>query len=422
MPKLSKCHFMATFVAAAALMAGTQQVHAAGFQLKEQSAEGQGNSFAGSTAKAYDASTIFYNPAGMARLEGNQFQANASLIMPSAEYKHESSTRTAGGTLFNDTNDNGGVSAVVPSLYGVYEINDKLKVGVSVNTPFGLSTEYKDDWIGAQYNILSKIETITTTPTVSYRISPQLSFGVGLQIQYLGGELTRKANPIIGGDVELKADDMGIGATFGILYEYNDHSRVGLSYRSQVNHTLDGHVQIANATNPAANTYYRAEADLTTPDIISFGWYHELDEKWAVMSDIAWTNWSVFKELRVRDKVGTRADSVTTYKWDDTMFYSLGVNYKYDDQWKFQTGVAYDEGAASDEHRTAGIPDSDRYWLSVGTEYKMNDSVTWNIGYSHLWGADGKVNEDSKATGGSSYVGTFESHVNIVTAGVNISF
>jgi len=421
MPKLSKCHFMATFAAAAALMAGAQQVQAAGFQLKEQSAEGQGNSFAGSTAKAYDASTIFFNPAGMSRLEGNQFQANASLIMPSAEYKHGSSSR-AGGTLFNDTNDNGGVTALVPSLYGVYEINDKMKVGVSINTPFGLSTEYKDDWVGAQYNLLSKIETITTTPSVSYQINPQLSFGVGLQIQYLGGELTRKASPVVGGDVELKADDMGVGATFGVLYQYSEGGRIGVNYRSQVNHTLDGHVKISNSTGGAANTYYRAEANLTTPDIISFGWYHELDDKWAVMSDIAWTNWSVFKELRVQDKVGTRADSVTTYEWDDTMFYSLGVNYKYDDQWKFQTGVAYDEGAANDAHRTAGIPDSDRYWLSVGTEYKMNESVTWNIGYSHLWGDDATVTEDSRAATGSGFAGTFENHVDIVTAGVNISF
>ncbi|GGF55462.1 aromatic hydrocarbon degradation protein [Terasakiella brassicae] len=421
MPKLSKCHFMATFAATAALMAGAQQVQAAGFQLKEQSAEGQGNSFAGSTAKAHDASTIFFNPAGMSRLEGNQFQANASLIMPSAEYKHGSSSRV-GGTLFNDTNDNGGVTALVPSLYGVYEVNDKMKVGVSVNTPFGLSTDYKDDWVGAQYNLLSKIETITTTPSVSYQINPQLSFGVGLQIQYLGGELTRKASPVVGGDVELKADDMGVGATFGVLYQYSEGGRIGVNYRSQVNHTLDGHVKISNSTGGAADAYYRAEAELTTPDIISFGWYHELDDKWAVMSDIAWTNWSVFKELRVQDKVGTRADAVTTYQWDDTMFYSLGVNYQYDDQWKFQTGVAYDEGAANDEHRTAGIPDSDRYWLSVGTEYKMNDSVTWNIGYSHLWGDDAKVTEDSRAATGSGFAGTFENHVDIVTAGVNITF
>jgi long-chain fatty acid transport protein len=412
---------MATFAATAALLAGMQQVHAAGSQLKEQSAEGQGNSFAGSTAKAYDASTIFFNPAGMSRLEGNQFQANASLIMPSAEYEHESSSR-AGGTLFNDTNDNGGVTAVVPSLYGVYEVNDKMKVGVSINTPFGLSTDYKDDWVGAQYNLLSKIETITTTPSLSYQINPQLSFGVGLQIQYLGGELTRKASPVVGGDVELQADDMGVGATFGMLYQYSEGGRVGVNYRSQVNHTLDGHVKISNSTGGAADTYYRAQADLTTPDIISIGWYHELDDKWAVMSDIAWTNWSVFKELRVEDKAGVRADSVTTYEWEDTMFYSLGVNYQYNDQLKLQTGVAYDEGAANDEHRTAGIPDSDRYWLSVGAEYKVSDSIKWNIGYSHLWGDDAKVTEDSRAATGSGYAGTFENHVDIVTVGMNISF
>ncbi len=422
MPKFSKGQYLSAFVAAAALLAGTQTAHAAGFQLKEQSAEGQGNSYAGSTAKAYDASTIFFNPAGMARIKGNKFQFNGAVISPTASFQHESSSRQA-GTLFNGTKDEGGVNALVPSMYGIYELNDQVKLGLSINTPFGLSTNYDDDWVGAQYNLKSSIETITATPSASFEFAPGASVGAGIQVQYLNGLLTRKASPQVGGDVELAADDVGYGFVLGGLYEYSDKGRIGVNWRSRVKHTLDGHVKVSGALLASANKYYQAQADLTTPDVVSVGWYHDIDDKWSVMSDIAWTNWSVFDELRVQDKSGVNADSVTTYKWSDTMFYSLGVNYQYDEQVKLQTGIAYDTGAANDEHRTAGIPDSDRYWLSVGVEYKLNDTVKWNLGYSHLWGDDAKVNESSKATGaGSSYSGTFETGVNILTAGFEISF
>lgn len=416
MPILSKCRFMATFAAAAALMTGMQDAHAAGFQLKEQSAEGQGNSFAGSTAKAYDASTIFFNPAGMSELEGHKFQVNVSAIAPDAPYKHES-LGGLGNTL-NAGNDNGGVSGFVPSSYGVYDLNDDVKIGVSINAPFGLSTNYSNNWAGAEYNLKSAIATTTATPSVSYRVNDQLSIGGGIQFQHIEGTLTRQASPFAASSlVELAASDFGIGGVLGMLYKYSDKGRIGLNYRSQIKHTLEGSVKVSGAG--ASNDYYHAHADLTTPDVVSFGWYHQLDDKWAVMSDIAWTNWSVFDTLDViRDSTGAQTSS-TEYHWDDTMFYSLGVNYQYNEQIKLQTGVAYDEGAANDEYRTAGIPDTNRYWFSGGVEFKANDTLTWNLGYSYLYGEDAKVNESSK---NSTFSGTFEPSVHIVTLGMSVNF
>jgi len=407
---------MATFAATAALLAGMQQVHAAGFQLKEQSAEGQGNSFAGSTAKAYDASTIFFNPAGMSELEGNQLQTNFTVIAPDAPYEHGSLTGVTG--VLEGGNTNGGTNALVPSVYTVYDLNEDVKLGLSVNTPFGLSTEYNSGWAGAEYNMLSEIATITATPSVSYKVNDQLSIGVGVQMQYLEGRLTRQASPLANNSlVDLEASDFAFGGVVGVLYKYSDKGRIGFNYRSQVQHTLEGSVKISGAGG--ANDYYHAHADLTTPDVISLGWYHELNDKWAVMSDIAWTNWSVFDKLDVvRDSTGATT-STTEYHWDDTMFYSLGLNYQYDEQVKLQTGIAYDEGAANDQYRTAGIPDTNRYWISFGAEYKASDMLTWNMGYSYLYGEDAKVTETSK---NSDFSGTFEPSVHILSVGLSVSF
>ena len=418
MIKLNRKQYMATFVAGAALLCMSQGVEAAGFQLKEQSAEGQGNSFAGSTAKAYDASTIFFNPAGMTRLKGNKTDLNVSYIAPKAKFKLESNS--GGGTRFTNTSEqDGGVGAFVPSMYGMWDYSPELKFGVSVNTPFGLSTQYDQDWVGGQYNRRSAIETITVTPSVAYKVNNNLSVGGGVAIEYISGELTRTAHTTLGGEVELNADDLAAGFTAGILYEFSDATRVGLSYRSRIKHKLEGHVKVQNASNNAVNNYYRAYADLTLPDVLSFGAYHQFDDKWSVMGDVAWTNWSVFKDLTVVDKTGVNADSVTEYHWDDTYFTSLGVNYQYNDQWKLQTGVAFDTGAANDEYRNAGIPDSDRFWMSVGSEYKFDETFSARIGYSHIIGDDAKVSETGK---GSSYSGTFETGVNIVTVGLNVSF
>jgi long-chain fatty acid transport protein len=416
MPKLFKRHALATVAATAVLIAGTHYAQAAGFQLKEQSAEGQGNSFAGSTAKAYDASTIFFNPAGMSELKGHKLQTNFSGIAPDAPYEHETLTGVA--TTLREGNTNGGSNAIVPSLYGVYDLNEDVKLGLSINTPFGLATEYDRNWAGAEYNLKSEIETITATPSVSYKVNDQLSIGAGVQMQYLSGNLTRQASPLAANSlVDLSASDFAFGGVVGALYKYSDKGRIGFNYRSQVKHTLEGSVQISGAG--AGNDYYHAHADLTTPDVASIGWYHELNDTWAVMSDVAWTNWSVFDKLDVvRDSSGATTSS-TEYHWDDTMFYSVGVNYQYDEQVKLQTGVAYDQGAASDEYRTAGIPDTDRYWFSLGAEYKASEMLTWNAGYSYLYGEDAKVNESSK---NSNFSGTFKPSVHILSVGLSVNF
>ena len=82
---------------------------AAGFALIEQSASGMGNAFAGAAATAEDASTVFYNPAGMSRLEGTQITVGGHLIDLSAKFSNSGSTnawRQGYGT--SPTGGNGG--------------------------------------------------------------------------------------------------------------------------------------------------------------------------------------------------------------------------------------------------------------------------------------------------------------------------
>jgi len=408
-------------ISAAIVATGASTVHAAGFQLKEQSAEGQGNSFAGQTAKAVDASTIFYNPAGMTRLEGNNVQSNLSYIAPKAKYEHNTSGTIVGAPnpFTKTTGVDGGVSAVVPAAYAVWDYSDDVKFGISVNAPYGLSTEYDEDWVGAEHNVLSEIKTINLAPSFAVKVNDKLSIGGNIQLQKIEGTLSSQSVYAYPSSAltTLSADDTGFGYSLGFLYEYSENGRFGFNYRSEIKHTLEGDVN-----TPALGSQFNASAKFTTPAAASFGIYHDVSDQWALLADVSWTDWSVFKDLEVINDAGATV-SKTEYNWEDNIFVALGANYQYDDKLQLKFGVAYDEGAANDDDRTAGIPDATRYWASVGASYQLNKQTTLNAGFSHIKAKSATVSETGNGTTSlTNYSGTFKPSVNILTIGMNYQF
>lgn len=408
---------------------------ASGFQLREQSSEGLGNAFAGSTAKAYNLSTIYYNPAGMTRLEGNQVAGSATVIMPVAKFEG-TNTVTGGATPGRSTGSMGGDAindAAVGAAFAMWDARPDLKFGIAISAPFGLRSDYEEDWVGRYHALESAITNINFSPTVAYRINDNLSIGGGAQVAYTKVRLTnalnlRALNAALGdGKAVVEGDDIGFGGVASMLYEFSPTSRVGLNYRSQIQHTLKGDAtfEVAPGTkaalgNPQSLRDDKATADLTTPDTVTFGIYHELSPQWAVMSDIQWTNWSTFKEVRIKFNDG-RADSVTDENWHDTWFFSLGATYTMDDKNKFHFGVAYDQAPVDDQYRTARIPDSNRYWLSLGYSYDFSPNFQTNIGYTHIFADSASINEASKSNSGN-LVGSYDAYVDIISASVVMKF
>jgi len=413
----NKKNTLSAAINAIVIVTGVSTVNAAGFQLKEQSAEGQGNSFAGQTAKAIDASTIFFNPAGMSLIEGNHVQSNVSYITSDAKYHNDSNSPGFSG-LTNSSGINGGESAFVPAAYALWDYSDNMKFGVSINAPFGLSTKYDDDWVGAEYNVFSEIKTINIAPSVSYRINDKVSIGGSIQIEKVEGKLTNQQTIALNTTslTTLEADDTSLGFGFGVLYEYSDRGRIGFNYRSEINHDLKGSV-----SNKIAGVQFDANADLTLPAVASIGLYHELNDKWTVLADLAWTDWSVFDELNVKDDTGTTR-SLTEFNWDDSIFFALGANYQYNEKLELKFGVAYDEGAANDTYRTAGIPDASRYWASFGARYQATKQTTINAGFSHIRSQRVSISETASGTKQASFSGNFKSSANILSVGIDYKF
>ncbi len=417
-------------------------VFAAGFALIEQSVSGLGNAYSGGAASAEDASTIFYNPAGMTLLNGRQLIVGAHIIMPSVKFHNEGSTHITGQPLSGGNGGDGGVSKPVPNLYYGRKVSDRFSVGMGINAPFGLATDYDKKWVGRYHAVESDVITVNINPSVAYKITDQISVGAGLSAQYLKAKLSNAvdfgtAGYSLGipgllpqsndGFAEMEGDSWGIGYNLGLLFELNKNTRAGIAYRSRIKQELEGDVDFSHVPDPFRSSFRNGgvEADITLPDSLSISLYHKINPEWAVMADFTWTNWSLFKELAVEFDNPGQADSVTTEKWQDNYRYSLGVTYTPCCNWILRAGTAYDTTAVeSAKYRTPSIPDGDRIWAALGAGYRLSDMVSFDIGYAHLFVNDPDINKNAtgedKLKGGLK--GTFDAAIDILSAQITMRF
>ncbi|MCI0431658.1 MAG: outer membrane protein transport protein [Rhodospirillales bacterium] len=411
-------------VSAAALLAVTEEAAASGFALREQSGSLLGQAFAGQNAYAMDPSIIFFNPAGMSALDGTRVSAAASFIFPNREFDDEGSAFAVPGVLGTNEGGDLGENALVPSFYGMTSFGD-FRFGIGVNVPFGLTTEYDEDAIGRFAAITSSLKTINVNPVASYQVTPWLSIGAGAQIQRVDARLTEAAFFGVGieGDVELQADDVGYGFTAGALITPMPGTQIGIGFRSTVSHRLEGEVKI-NPPGPGAMTL-DASADLETPETIGLSLYQRVTDRLSLAGTVEWTNWSRFDELRVNFDTPGIPDDVTPENWDDTFFFSLGANYQLTDSLLLRGGVAYDQTPVPDGFRTARLPDEDRFWIAVGGTYELNEMVSVDAGFTHIFLRDASINESFDAVPGpgvlpGTVTGEYDGNTDIFAIQVNI--
>lgn len=424
--------FVAISFAALLTATAATPAFAAGFQLKEQGAAGQGASYAGETARAEDAGTVFYNPAGMMELNTPYVASiGISAIDPYANFKRRSVTPGSGGQP-NGTNPKSGDAgklSYVPNLALSARLNDDYRLGLSVNTPFGLSTEYDENWVGRFYAVDSELQTINTTASLARRVNKQVSVAAGVAVQQASARLTSAVNQgAIGqpdGQIKVAGDDVGVGYVASVLYKPRTDTNVGVTYRSRIHHKLKGDITTNGLVGPFATAQPEnpGSAKLVTPDVLSVGATHDLNAQWKLLGEVSWTNWSLFNRLRVRDDATGVIRQNIDEDYSDTYFLAVGTQYKVNDKWKLRTGVAYDTGAVDTNHRTFRIPDTDRFWTSVGTSYQFTESMGVDVGYTHIFARTVKVTEDtSVAVGAGSVSGKYSPKVDILSANFNYKF
>lgn len=438
--------FRRTLVSSLILSVLPNLVNAAGFALIETNARGQGNAYAGAAAHTPDASTIFFNPAGMMNLEGDQLVVASHIISPKSSFNNKGSVNatSVGGGAIGGNSDDGGFDAFVPNLYWVKGLSDEMKFGLGVNSPFGLAIKYDDDWVGRYHAVVSDLKIINMNPSIAYKVSDQLSIGGGLDFMIADVTLSSAIDfaAVLGqtpgtgdGFVELTGDnfdDIAVGFNFGLLYNLNESTTFGLSYRAEVDIEVEGD---ANFTVPASAALVVVggqfvdtglAASITLPSSFSLSVSHQQD-RITYLADITLTGWSSFDELRIEFDNTLQADGVTTEGWEDSMRYSVGVDFQYTDELVLRAGLALDETPVpSAERRTPRLPGSDRTWVSFGMSYKMDEEMSIDVGYSHLMIDDAEVNNELESESSdnvkATLIGTYEASVDIVSVQLNWNY
>jgi long-chain fatty acid transport protein len=406
---------------------------ASGFALHEQNASGLGNAFAGAGAVAEDASTIFFNPAGMSYLPGARLVIVGDFLDPSVKFGNSGSTAAPFQPLGGNGGDAGGW-VVVPSGYFSYQVNTRLWLGIGLNAPFGLQTEYDSTWMGRFHAIKSKLTTYNVNPSFAFKVNDWLTVGAGANYQRADAELTNGVNysalafgsplfPLVGagrsGTAKLDGSDGAWGFNLGTMFNLGSGTRIGLEYRSSIKYTLSGDVSFSDVPaafglSPAASAAVangKATADLKVPPSASLSLLHKFSPKWDFMAGVSWTGWSSFQELKVVRGNGAVL-STTKENWSDTWRVGLGVSYHHNSQLTGRFGLAYDQSPVSDQYRTPRIPDQNRYWVTVGAQYRVTPKDTIDFGYAHLFVPDASVNQ--MAPGAGNLVGTYSNEVDIL--------
>jgi long-chain fatty acid transport protein len=339
-------------------------------------------------ARADDPSAVFYNPAGLVQLPGFQVMGGFSFVFPQT-----SIVTHAGG--FDTSTSLVSQVFVVPHFFSSYQINDRVWLGVGINSPFGLGTKYDDGWPGRFNIIKASVQTVNINPTVAVKITEYLSVGAGLDIMYFSINLQRALplEPLGSMTLRLGGDTWGLGFNLGVLLKPRDNLSLGISYRSQVREQVSG----AAHFDPFSPLNTRASGAITLPDMVFGGIMVRPTEKLSLEAGVIWTHWSLFKSLTMNfDNILGRLSEKKN--WHDTWRGQVGAEYRALPWLDLRAGYSLENEPMPDEYVDYLVPTTNlRHSFSLGTGFRWR-AMTIDLAYIFVYAPDRYVNS-SKAFG-----------------------
>ncbi len=404
---------------------------ASSFALAEANGSGLGNAYAGGGAVAEDASTVWFNPAGMTYLpQGNSIAISAVILHRTLDFSDKGSTRVNPLIPLGDNGGDAGGTSAIPSAYYSFSVSPQLRLGLGLSAPFGNRTEWDDTFIGRYQGTYSDIKAININPSVAWRINDMVSLGFGVNHIKFEADLRSKAPIVVAGptyvgdaSVKLKGDDSDWTYNLGAMFQISPSTRVGVTYRSASKLKLDGSVLVTSAVAPASSQV--ASVAIKLPDTWSLSVFQTVNEKWDMMGDLTRTGWSSLPALTVKNSAGTTISN-EPLNYRDSWRVGLGLNYKVDSQLKLRFGTAYDKTPIPDDaSRVVRLPDTHRTWLSAGAQWKLNNTSTLDVGYSHIFFKDGSINRGTTLNGAATaqrVIGDFTTKANLLSVQYSSSF
>jgi long-chain fatty acid transport protein len=433
---------------------------AASFQILEQSPALQGTSFAGTASSAQDASTVFFNPAAMTRLEGSHLSLGGNLIMAEADFDNDGSENTGGGPL-QGSDGKTDETGFVPNLYYVRPINERWTFGFGINAPFGLASSYDKDWVGRYHATDSELQLLNINPTFAYRATDRVSVAVGINYQRIDATLEQQVdsftacvaaggaagtcaaqhgggpgNADFDSSAKIEGDDEDFTLDLSVLFEVNDRTTVGAAFRQGGDFTLEGDATFNKddscntATGGPAAAFCEGaldaqsgdiEAGVDIPDVLTFSVSHRLNNQLTLHGDLAWTKWSSIDKIEIDQESTGNNVSTLDLDYDDTMRYAFGATWSDGGPWTWRGGIAIDEAPQTDpEFQTPRVPDEDRTWLSAGFNYAFSNDASIDFGFTHIMVDDPEINNTTED--GKTLTGDYDAEVNILAVQGNWTF
>lgn len=389
-------NFIRAAAAAAVAAAFSSAAVAGGFQLTEQSALGLGRAYAGMGVDGTDVSGLYYNPATITLHQGTQAQFGFVGVGLNLDYNAHN-----GGP---NSDENGRKKPeAVPNLFISHQINDVTWIGFGFTVPFGLSTEYNEDWEQAGEGTEAKIEVYDFNPTVAWKVSEKFSLGAGISYQYVKADLGFNWSAYQAGMAHTKVSGDAWGWNVGMMWTPVENVRIGASYRSAVGHTVDGtlktesNMMLPNGKGgyfPLPTTTMSAQVSMDAPAwaLLSAAW--DVNDWLSLYGSMRWADWSSFKSLTIE----TPYTPIESKKnWKDTYLYAIGYDARINSFWTLRGGIAYETSTIDDKYtRTGTIPDADRWWFAIGSSFHWTKDFQTDVGFAHLHGVHERSLYDSK--------------------------
>jgi long-chain fatty acid transport protein len=349
-------------------------VHASGVRIPHQDAAATARADA-FVATADNPSAIFYNPAGITQLEGAQVRLGNYAVTLDVEYRPDS-----GGSFGNKER-----VINVPNFYYTWSpANAPISLGLGVDAPFGLSTEYDDNIPSRNKNKKAKLVVVAFAPVVAWQLTPALSIGAGPTINY--GEAQDVRGIAVPGDgFQFRGDGAAYGFNVGILWKPLPQHSFGLTYHGALDFEFSGHSQITLKPFPGSNRKLRlpredASLSVHLPQFIVAGYSFRPTPAWNLEVNVDWTDWDSLNSAPLKQQFS--APGGLDFNYESGFIYEVGATRTFSNGFRVSAGYAYAENNAPSSTFTPGIPDNDRHVLSAGIGGR-GVHWDWDFGYQY---------------------------------------
>ncbi|MFM8411054.1 MAG: OmpP1/FadL family transporter [Alphaproteobacteria bacterium] len=405
---------------------------AGGFQLNEMAPRYLGTALAGMGSEAIDASVGYYNPAGLTRVKSGSLSATAAGVFLDTTVRATEATTLDGHVNVTGNNGKmsayGGKNAFIPAGQIAQRVSDDFVLYFGLTGPYGLITDYPDTGVTRYMATLSKVTTFNLNPAVAWSLGrwvPGLSIGAGFNAQYARARINR--NVLFGAPpdliAEIAGEDWAFGWNAGAMYEFNEHARVGVSWRSMVAHRFSGFVETWSTGSGASLFRGGAHASAQFPNYLIASGYWEPTPiglpGLALMGEFGWTQWSQIQRLPFEFSGVPLPNAEQVFNFTNAWRLSAGAAYKIDDAWTVRIGTGYDGSPVNNSNRTVNLPDARRILIGAGFSWMIEHGVSIDVGYLHLFVQDGSIDQTNTSVDHSRFVGTVSSQTNVIGAQFN---